>query len=410
MKKHILISLLMIFSSLGLFAQTGNITGTVSDKDGVPLPGVTIVVGGTTNGTVTNVDGKFNLPAEKDEVLQISFVGMQTKDVTITDGSDLKIVLIEDMIGIGEVVAIGYGSKKKESLTSAISNIQSDEILTTTNSSLAQALQGKVSGLQIRQNTGEPGRFDTRINVRGFGTPLYVIDGVAREGGSGFQKINPEDIESISVLKDAAAAIYGLRAANGVIIVTTKKGKQGKTKFNYHGVFGIQSPTDVPEMATATQYVEMVNRARIFSGLGPAYTEEEVENYRNGAAGYEGTNWYDETFREQAFQQQHNFSASGGNESLTFFTSMGYVEDNGLLKTDDLGYKKYTFRSNVTAQLTKNLKADIQIAGRYDKRESPAESFFMIFKIYQLSLIIIKKYYINFSKIQYISFCISFSF
>ena len=380
MKKHVFICLLMIFSSTGLFAQSGNISGRITDKDGVPLPGVTIVIQGTTQGTTSDIDGKFTISAGVNAVLQFSFIGMQTKEVTVKDDSDLSIVLLDDMIGIGEVVAIGYGSKKKESLTSAISNIQSDEILTTTNSSLAQALQGKVSGLQIRQNTGEPGSFDTRINVRGFGTPLYVIDGVAREGGSGFQKINPEDIESISVLKDAAAAIYGLRAANGVIIVTTKKGKTGKTKFNYHGVWGIQSPTDFPEMATAAQYVEMVNRARVFSGLGPAYTDEEVENYRNRVPGFEGTDWYDETFKNQAFQQQHNFSATGGNESVSFFTSIGYVEDNGLLKSNDLGYNKYTFRSNLTAQLTKNLKADLQMSGRYDKKEQPGESIFMIFK------------------------------
>ncbi len=380
MKKLVFICLTTIFFSTGLFAQSGKISGKISDKDGVPLPGVTIVVKGTTHGTISDIDGKFTISAERNAVLQFSFIGMQTKEVTINDDSDLSVVLLEDMIGIGEVVAIGYGSKKKESLTSAISTIQSDEILTTTNSSLAQALQGKVSGLQIRQNTGEPGNFDTRINVRGFGTPLYVIDGVAREEGSGFQKINPEDIESISVLKDAAAAIYGLRAANGVIIVTTKKGKEGKTKFNYHGVFGVQQPTDVPEMASAAQYVEMVNRARVFSGLGPAYTEEEVEKYKNGEPGYEGTNWYNETFKEQAFQQQHNFSASGGNEKVSFFTSLGYVEDNGLLKSNDLEYKKYTFRNNLTAQLTKNLKANIQIAGRYDKKEEPGSNFFNIFK------------------------------
>lgn len=380
MKKHVFICLMMIFLSIGIFAQSGKISGKISDKDGVPIPGVTILIEGTTRGTTSDIDGKFTISADVNAVLQFSFIGMQTKEVTINDDSDLSVVLLDDMIGIGEVVAIGYGSKKKESLTSAISTIQSDEILTTTNSSLAQALQGKVSGLQIRQNTGEPGSFDTRINVRGFGTPLYVIDGVAREGGSGFQKINPEDIESISVLKDAAAAIYGLRAANGVIIVTTKKGKEGKTKFNYHGVFGVQQPTDVPEMASAAQYVEMVNRARIFSGLGPAYTEEEVEKYKKGEPGYEGTNWYDETFKEQAFQQQHNFSASGGNEKVNFFTSLGYVEDNGLFKSNDLGYKKYTFRTNLTAQLTKNLKADIQIAGRYDKKEEPGANFFNVFK------------------------------
>ncbi|HSH20691.1 MAG TPA: SusC/RagA family TonB-linked outer membrane protein, partial [Draconibacterium sp.] len=333
MKKQVFICLIMIFSSLGIFAQTSTISGLVSDKDGTPLPGVTIVVKGTTNGTVSDANGKFSIATEMNSVLQFSFIGMQTKDVTITDNSDLSIVLLDDMIGIGEVVAIGYGTRKKESLTSAISNIESDEIMTTTHSSLAQALQGKVSGLQIRQNTGEPGSFDTRINVRGFGTPLYIVDGVAREGNSGFQKLNPDDIESISVLKDAAAAIYGLRAANGVIIVTTKKGKAGKTKFNYNGVFGVQSPTDFPEMANAAQYVEMVNRARVFSGLGQAYTDEEVELYRQGAPGYEGTDWYDETFKDQAFQQQHNFSARGGNESVSFFTSIGYLEDNGLLKS-----------------------------------------------------------------------------
>ncbi len=380
MKKQAFIFLLLFLATLGLFAQTSNISGTISDKNKEPLPGVSIVIKGTTQGTVTDVDGKFSIAASPNDVLQISFVGMQPKEITVGNNKNLSVVLIEDMIGIGEVVAIGYGSRKKESLTSAISNIESDEILTTTHSSLAQALQGKVSGLQIRQNTGEPGSFDTRINIRGFGTPLYIIDGVAREGNGGFQKLNPEDIESISILKDAAAAIYGLRAANGVIIVTTKKGTKGETKFNYHGVFGIQSPTDVPEMANAAQYVEMVNRARVFSGLGPTYTEEEVAAYKAGAKGYEGTNWYDETFKNHAFQQQHNFSATGGTDKVSYFTSMGYVEDNGLLKSNDLNYNKYTFRSNLTAQLTKNLKADIQISGLKDKKENPGESFFMIFK------------------------------
>ncbi len=380
MRKQFFIYLLMFFISLGAYAQSGRITGKVTDRDGEPLPGVTILVKGTTNGTVTNPDGVYTLQAENGQVLQFSFVGMQTEEVTLSGNTVENVTLIADMIGIGEVVAIGYGSKKKESLTSAISNIQADEIATTTHSSLAQALQGKVSGLQIRQNTGEPGSYDTRINVRGFGTPLFIVDGVAREGSSGFQSLNPEDIESISILKDAAAAIYGLRAANGVIIVTTKTGQKGKTKFNYHGVFGVQSPTDVPEMASAAQYVEMVNRARIFSGLGPAYTEEEVQNYRNGVPGFEGTNWYDETFKKEAFQQQHNFSATGGNESITYYTSLGWVEDNGLLKSNDIGYDKYTFRTNLTAQLTNDLKLDIQLSGLQDKKESPGESFYMIFK------------------------------
>lgn len=380
MKKQ-LILLLMLFTTIsGVFSQAVSLTGTVKDKTGDPLPGVTIVIKGQATGTITDMDGNFNLQANQADVLVISFVGMQTQEITVGSSTTFNIVLNDDMVGLGEVVAVGYGTRKKESLTSAISNIKADEIVTTTHSSLAQALQGKVSGLQIRQNTGEPGSFDTGINIRGFGTPLYIIDGVPREGNSGFQKLNPEDIESISVIKDAAAAIYGLRAANGVVIVTTKKGKAGKTSFNYHGVAGVQSPTDVPEMASAGQYVEMVNRAREFSGLGPAYTEEEVAAYKAGLPGYEGTNWYDETFKKKAFQQQHNFSASGGNDKISYYTSVGYVEDQGLLKTDDLNYDKYTFRSNLTAQLTKNLKADIQIAGMRDKKTTPGANFFNIFK------------------------------
>src|SRR4030042_5758846 len=380
MKKNIFICLMMLFSTLGLFAQAVDISGKVTDKDGVPIPGVSILITGTMNGTISDIDGKFVISAEKNAVLLFSFVGMQRQEVEITDRTDLSVVLLEDVAQIGEVVVVGYGSMKKESLTAAISNIKSDDITTTTHSSLAQALQGKVPGLQIRQNTGEPGSFDTRINIRGFGTPLFIIDGVAREGGSEFQRINPEDIESISVLKDAAAAIYGLRAANGVIIVTTKKGKEEKTKFTYHSVVGFQRPTDVPQMASAIQDVEMVNNARINAGGNAQYSEEEVENYRTGAPGYEGTDWYDATFKDRSFQQQHNLTARGGNDKIAYFASFGYSEDQGLLKSNDLGYNKYTFRTNLTAKLSDHLKTDIQLAGRYDKKNEPGSNFFNIFK------------------------------
>ncbi len=380
MKKIIFLCLMMLFSALGIHAQTVDISGTVTDKDGVPVPGVSVVVKGTINGTISNIDGEFVISTTINTVLLFSYVGMQSQEIEITDRADLSIVLLEDMAQIGELVVVGYGTMKKESLTAAISNIKSEDILTTTHSSLAQALQGKVPGLQIRQNTGEPGSFDTRINIRGFGTPLFIIDGVAREGGSEFQRINPEDIESISVLKDAAAAIYGLRAANGVIIVTTKKGAKGKTKFKYNSVAGFQKPTNVPEMASAIQYVEMVNNARFNAGKNPQYSDEEVENYRIGAPGYEGTDWYDATFNDRAYQQQHNFSATGGSDKISYYASFGYVEDGGLLKSNDLGYDKYTFRTNLTAQLTNNLKADIQLAGRSDKRYEPGANFFNIFK------------------------------
>lgn len=371
---------MMCLSSLSLLAQTGKLSGTITDKDGVPIPGVSIVLKGTMSGTISDIDGVFNIEAKENDILIVSFIGMQTQEVAVANQKELSVVLLEDTIGLDEVVAIGYGTKKKESLTSAISKVSAEEITTTTHSSLAQALQGKVAGLQIRQGSGEPGSFETSINIRGFGAPLYVIDGVARDGGSEFQRLNPEDIESISVIKDAAAAIYGLRAANGVVIVTTKKGKKGKTKFNLHSVVGFQKPTDVPEMASAAQYVEMVNNARINAGGNPTYSNEEVEKYQSGAPGYEGTDWFDETIKDFAFQQQHSISASGGSEKIDYFASFGYSEDQGLLKSNDMGYNKYTFKTNLGIQLTKNLKADISLGGRYDKKKAPGANFFNIYK------------------------------
>ena len=380
MKKIVYLCLMLFTITSGIFAQSGTISGTVTNNNGEPIPGVTVVVKGTTQGTITDTDGKYELSAEVGDVLEFSYVGMQTQDREVTDFSDIDVVMLEDMAQLGEVVVVGYGSMKKESLSAAISNIESEDITTTKHTSLAASLQGKVSGLQIRQNTGQPGRFDTRINIRGFGSPLYVIDGVVRGNGSEFQRINPEDIESISVLKDAAAAIYGRRGGNGVIIVTTKRGQEGKPKFNYNSSVGFQSPTNVPRMANAFEYVTMVNRARYFQGLGPAYDSATVASYEQGLPGYEGTNWYDATFKDYSLRQSHDFTASGGTERVKYFASLGYQQDGGLLKSNDLGYEKYTFRTNLTAQLTDNLSARVSVAGRYDMTEEPGSSFFGIFK------------------------------
>jgi TonB-linked SusC/RagA family outer membrane protein len=381
-KKITILCLMLLGLVLKLPAQTLSIQGTVTSilENDVPLPGVTIQIKGTSQGAFTDGSGSYRINANATDTLVFSFVGMVTEIIPIEGRSIINVGLAMDLASLGEIVVVGYGTQKKESLTASISNIKAEEIMTTTHSSLAQALQGKVAGLQIRQNTGEPGNFDSNINIRGFGNPLYVIDGVARDGSVDFQKLNPEDIESISVLKDASAAIYGLRAANGVIIVTTKKGREGETKFNYHGVTGFTSPTDVPEMLNAYQYVNLVNHARRNAGLGAAYDSATVERYRIGAPGYEGTNWYDETFKESAFQQQHNFSASGGTQRVSFYTSLGYTEDQGILKSNDLNYDRYSFRANITAQLTKNLKADVQTSGRYDFKEEPGGNFFGIFK------------------------------
>lgn len=214
------------------------------------------------------------------------------------------------------------------------------------------------------------------INVRGFGNPLYVIDGIPSDlGGNDFQRLNPQDIASISIIKDASAAIYGLRAANGVVIVTTNRGAKGRTRFNYNMVYGWQRPTDMPRMANRAEWAAMRNEADINAGGAPMFTREQLA--REMAA--PSTDWYSLTMRDFSTQQQHNLSASGGSDKMTYYLSLGYVTEDGLLRSGDLNYEKYTFRVNLTAQLARNFKADASVSGRYDTKNSPSAGFHNIF-------------------------------
>lgn len=361
------------------------ISGTVKDEEGEPMIGVSIVEKGTGNGALTDMSGTFSLSVSDKSVLTVTYIGYQTKDVRVGAKSFFEIILEEDNKLLDEVVVVGYGTQKRGNLTGAISSIKSDEIMTTTHSSLAQSLQGKVAGLQIRQQAGEPGEFNTNINVRGFGAPLYVIDGIARDGASEFQRLDPNDIESISILKDASAAIYGFNAGNGVILVTTKKGFKGAPKFVYNGSVGFQSPTNVPKMANAAQLQEMLADANANMGLPPSITKEELEKWKQGAPGYESTDWYDLVMKKHALQTQHNISVSGGNEAVDYFVSFGYYNEEGLVKSNDINYERYTVRSNLSAKLSKYLTADVLLSGRYDTRKNPGE-FYWIFKAAQMSL------------------------
>ncbi|KAA2241346.1 TonB-dependent receptor [Chitinophaga agrisoli] len=381
---YYLLLVVALFPCLSV-AQQRAISGKVTDaRDGSALAGVSVFVqdaAGKRAGVTTNAQGlySFNIPASATEIV-FSFIGMKEVIEHINGRSAINVQLSPNEAQLGDVVVVGYGVKRKETLTGAVSNITAKEIQTSTNISLAQKLQGKVAGLQIRQLGGEPGTFDNMINIRGFGTPLFVIDGIARDGGSEFQRLNPEDIESVSFLKDASAAIYGLRAANGVIIVTTKKGAKGKTSFNYNGVVGYMKPTDVPRMANAAEWIQMRNDAAILGTGSPFLTKDELQKYLDGAPGYGSTDWYNETMKKSAMQQQHNLSASGGTDKTQYFVSFGYATEEGLLKTNDMNFYKYTLRSNLTTELSRNLRAEVFLAGRYDKRSVPGENFFNIFK------------------------------
>lgn len=369
-KRLLLMLILTLTGFCEVFSQNA-IKGVVCDKGNEAIIGASVMVKGTTNGTITDLNGEFTLNnVSKKDVLIVSFMGYKTTEIPVGDQTVLNVTLLDDTKVLDEVVVVGYGTQKKGLLTAAVSSVKSEEIQSTTHISLAQRLEGKIAGLQIRQNSGEPGSFNSTINVRGFGTPLFIVDGTSRISGAEFQRINPEDIEDVSVLKDGAAAIYGMDAANGVVLVTTKRGSQGKTKFQYNGSFSLNSPTEMPDVMNAIQYIEMRNDASVNMGLAPLYSQETVENWRQGLPGYESVDWYKETMKGTALSQQHTLSARGGNEKVNYFMSFGYMDDDGLLRTGDLSYKQYTFRSNFTAQLTKRLKAEFNVNGLYQNNHS----------------------------------------
>lgn len=372
-----------VFSSLETITPEifNTINGLVKDEAGNPLEGVSVLKKGTTIGTSTKPDGSFRIEANPGEILEFSIIGYQNKSFTVGNNNSITIILEIEVTVADEVVVVGYGTQKRQNVTAAISTIQAKDIVTTTSSSLSQNLQGKIPGLQIRHQNGEPGSFSSSINIRGFGDPLYVIDGIVRDGRIEFNQLNPNDIESISILKDASAAIYGMNAANGVILVTTKKGINGKPVFNYSGVLGIQQPTYIPQMASAAQYLEMYDNAIYYRNGTHAITKENLEKWKTGAPGYESTDWYGETFKKNALQQQHDFSVRGGSDKAKYFVSLGHFNEGGLFKSNDINYRRYNFRSNLTVQLTDDLTADILLSGRYSDREYPGgDGFIWIYK------------------------------
>lgn len=375
----------VVFNTMAQGTQGATITGTVIDQSGLPLPGVSVLIKGTSTGTVTAVDGTYSLSnVPSSATLVFSFIGMESQEILVGNQKSINVTLLEDALMLEEVVAIGYGTQKKETLTGSIAQIRSENIVSTKSPTMASTLQGKVPGLLIRQKTGEPGQFDSMINIRGFGTPLFVIDGVVRDGSGDFEKLNPNDIESISVLKDASAAVYGMNAANGVIIVTTKSGSEGKTKFTYSGMVTLKEPTTrkLQESVDAYMLKYMNNEMARNSKLALPTTEEDLAKWAQGnIPGYTDYNWYDECLRDFTHTQEHNFSAQGGTDKISYFTSFGYMNDVGILEIPDLEkYEKYNLRANITFKPVKGLTARLSFSGRYDDSTQPIIGYYYLFK------------------------------
>jgi TonB-linked SusC/RagA family outer membrane protein len=368
-------------------SQQITVSGTVTDASTREvMAGVNIQVKGTTIGAISDIDGKYLIPSaiDRNAVLVFSFIGFVTQEISVAGRVVIDVALSGELTGLEEVVVIGYGTAKKETLTGAVAAIQAADIISTKATSVAASIQGKIPGVQIRQTTAEPGTFASLISIRGFGTPLLVIDGVVRDGMSDFERLNPDDIASISVLKDAAAAIYGMNADNGVIIVTTKTGIKGKTKFSYSSMFSTKQPTTTDRQESITAYEHRVLKNEIDKNTmnSPTYSAEELEKWRLGSEqGYQDYNWYKICIRDWTNSQQHNFSAQGGSENVTFYTSLGYMNDNGLLVNNEIQrYDKYNFRTNVEATMAKGLTAKVSVSGKYDTQTRPPASYFWLFK------------------------------
>jgi TonB-linked SusC/RagA family outer membrane protein len=365
--------------------QTKNISGVVVDNKGEALIGVNVFIKGTSNGSITDVDGKFSISqVSPNATLVVSYVGYVTQEFVVGNRSSFDIRLVEDSQALEEVVVVGYGVQKKETLTGAVTAIKAEDIVTTKTENLITNIQGKMPGLLIRQQTGEPGVFDNMISIRGFGEPLVIIDGVTRsqDGIKELAQLSPEDVENISILKDASAAIYGMNAANGAIIVTTKKGTSSKTQFSYTGMYGMKMPTGMELTMDAYNYMLMANEMQRNNGAGmyAAYDRELLEKYKNNVPGYSDYDWIDLTMYDMVPQQNHNLSVRGGTDKVRYFVSLGYTDDNGLLKSDIMYYKRYNFRSNVSADLTKDLKMNVEVSGRADKRQNKRDDFWATYK------------------------------
>lgn len=345
MKKISMFLILLLLTGVAS-AQGLRVEGIVtSSDDNLGIPGVSVLVKGTTTGASTDMDGRYELTVPAGSVLVFSFIGMVTEERTVTEAGELNVVLNPDTQELAEIVVIGYGTQKKSVVTASIAKISADDLASTAPVRMDNALKGLASGVTVTSSSGQPGAA-AQIRVRGIGTinnsdPLYIVDGMPIEGGLDY--LNPSDIASIEVLKDAASgAVYGARAANGVILVTTKTGKEGKTRVNYDFSYGWQRPWTERKVLNATEYAIMMNEGAINSGQAPRYNDP----YSYGI----GTNWQKETFNYDAPVMNHQISVSGASEKVNYMFSLGYYTQEGIVggNYDRSNYERLTMRSNTS--------------------------------------------------------------
>jgi TonB-linked SusC/RagA family outer membrane protein len=359
------------------------IHGIVTNSLGHPLANVSITVKGTRKGTTTNAAGAYSISVEKGDVLQFSFIGYKTEEIVAGDAQEMNVSLSIDVAGLSDVVVVGYGTQKKATVTGAISTVSGESLLASPSINFTGSLAGHLPGLSVVSSSGEPGRDDALIRIRGSNTlgnnsPLIVVDGIQNRD---INRLNPADIESVTILKDASAAIYGAQAANGVILVTTKRGAAGKPELTFNFNQGLSKPTVIPKMADAATYATMVNEIDFYRNNAPTYSDEAIQKYKDGSEPwlYPNTDWFKEVFKPSSRQNYANVSLSGGGDAIKYFISGGYKFQDGIYKNSATNYTQADFRSNIDAKIAKNIHLSLDVVGRQENRDFPVYSNGQIF-------------------------------
>lgn len=384
--------LFLVLATQTALAQSKQVSGVVSDALG-PVIGASVLEKGTANGVITDLDGNFKLTVSgENAILQISYVGYTTQEIATKGKTSFRITLKEDSEMLEEVVVVGYGAQKKESVVGAISQVSAKELLQSPSGNVSQAIAGKIPGVITSQTSGAPGADDTQIFIRGRATfagdgqPLILVDGVERP----FSQIAPDDIESISVLKDASAtAVYGVRGANGVMLITTKRGKDQKPTVSLTANWQIQAPTRKDTYLNAYESVKLLEEALANDGLPSQYSAQDIEMFRKSANGeltgndaliYPNVDWYDTVLKSTAPAQRYNVNIQGGTKRMNYFVSAEYYNQQGLFRnfsTDLYGnksnssYTRYAFRANLDFNMVKNLKLSVNFGTRFEERRGP---------------------------------------
>lgn len=371
--------------------QSKKISGTVKDQNGEPIIGANVSVKGTTVGAITDIDGNFSLDIEGKTTIQVTYVGYISQDILLENQSNIKIILLEDSQNLEEVVIVGYDTQKKVNLTGAVETVKSSKIVGKPVISLAEALTGEAAGLTVTQSSGQPkADRSSTIRVRGVGTwgnanPLVLVDGISMS----MDNVVASDVESVTVLKDAAsAAIYGSRAANGVILITTKKGNKDKISLSYTGNVGFQTPTRLPKMVDSWEYAELYNQSMENEGRSSSlFPQDRIERMKAGGDPdkLEGnTDWYKELVRSAALQHSHNVTITGGGKNTAYMGSLGYSKQDGIIPTT--AYERYNARLNTSTDITKWMKLGFNIAYMNGMEQESVSGAFSAFRKACLSM------------------------